>query len=89
MSRRERNEKDITHGLTECDRVVTVVAEEEGPGTVLGVESNEDARSLEHGVDLDQALVVLSLLHADIVLANVADLERGRPVTGMSAKGER
>jgi len=71
-------------GLPVLDRVVAVVAEEERPRAVLGVDPDEDARTLEDGVDPGELLVAAGLVQRDahVVLADVLELERRRPRAG-------
>lgn len=78
----------VTHSLTTRDRVIAVVTKQEGPCTVLGVETNEDGRALEHSVDLDESLVVGTLLHANMVPSDVANLEGSRPAEEASQRSE-
>lgn len=78
----------ITHSLTERDRVVTVVAKEEGPCALLGIEADEDGRTFKHGVDLDQSLLLGALLHANMVASDVADLEGSGPAEERQSASE-
>jgi hypothetical protein len=62
--------------LKEIDRIVTVVAEKERPGTGFGIDSNENARTFEDSIDSSETFSSSSIGNSNVVLSNVLELER-------------
>jgi hypothetical protein len=72
--------------LVELDRVVTVVAEEERPGTRLRIDADEDARALQDGIDSGKAFSSRAIGDSNVVLTDVLELERRGPVVQVASR---
>jgi hypothetical protein len=83
------DEMEWTHCLTEGDGEVTVVAEQEGPASLLRLESDEDAGSLEDGVGTNEHLLFARGRESDVVVTDVLNLERRGPGRWMRQRGAR
>lgn len=66
---------------------IAVVAEEERPRTLLGIDTNEDAGTLKNGVDTSKTFFASSSRNAHVVLTDVLKLERRGPAAA-AGKGE-
>lgn len=67
------------HILTEHDRILAVVPEQEWPAASLRIKPNEDGRPFEHSVNAHKFFLVVVASHADVILTNVLNLEWRRP----------
>lgn len=75
--------------MTDLDSFVGIVSKQERPRSSFRFESNEDARTFEEDVDSDEIFIVRTSAHSNVILPNILNLERSRPVRSSSAMHSR
>lgn len=65
--------------MTQSNRIVAIVAEQEWPAALLRIQANEDGRTFQYSVDADEPLLIICSTDPNEILTDILDFERCRP----------